>query len=52
MRVGMSGVLLHRGSGDHPGEAISAARGVRVIRSLRELPAGSSGVDGDNRVIW
>ena len=38
MRAGMSGVLLHRGHGDHPGEADLAARGVRVIRSLEELP--------------
>ena len=38
MRAGMSGVLLHRGHGDHPGEAELAARGVRVIRSLDELP--------------
>jgi len=35
-RVGMHGVLLHRGAGEHPGEL--AARGVRVIRSLSELP--------------
>ena len=38
MRVGMRGVLLHRGHGEHPGEAELAARGVPVIRSLRELP--------------
>jgi hypothetical protein len=39
MRAGMGGVLLHRGHGNHPGEADLAARGVRVIRSLDELPA-------------
>jgi len=38
MRVGMHGVLLHRGAGEHPGERDLAARGVRVIRSLSELP--------------
>jgi putative hydrolase of the HAD superfamily len=38
MRVGMRGVLLHRGAGEHPCERELAARGVPVIRSLEELP--------------
>jgi HAD superfamily hydrolase (TIGR01662 family) len=38
MRVGMRGVLLHRAGGEYPAEQELAARGVPVIRSLRELP--------------
>jgi putative hydrolase of the HAD superfamily len=38
IRVGMRGVLLHRGSGEHPHEHELTRRGVRVISSLRELP--------------
>jgi len=53
MRAGMSGVLLHRGHGDHPGEAELAARGVRVIRSLDELPRMviEPGIRAGDRVI-
>jgi HAD superfamily hydrolase (TIGR01549 family) len=38
MRVGMRGVLLHRGAGEPPSASELAARGVRIIRSLDELP--------------
>ena len=38
MRAGMRGVLLHRGSGEHPRERELTTRGVPVIRSLGELP--------------
>ena len=38
IRSGMRAVLLHRGSGAHPRERELATRGVRVIRSLGELP--------------
>ena len=53
MRAGMSGVLLHRGHGDHPGEAELGARGVRVIRSLDELPRMviEPGIRAGDRVI-
>jgi putative hydrolase of the HAD superfamily len=37
IRAGMQGVLLHR-AGDHPSARALAARGVRVIRTLDELP--------------
>jgi len=49
----MSGVLLHRGHGDHPGEAELGARGVRVIRSLDELPRMviEPGIRAGDRVI-
>lgn len=38
MRAGMRGVWLHRGADDYPDARALAARGVRVIRSLEELP--------------
>jgi HAD superfamily hydrolase (TIGR01549 family) len=38
IRVGMRGILLQRGSGEHPHQRELTTRGVHVIRSLRELP--------------
>ena len=38
IRAGMRAVLLHRGSSEHPRERELTPRGVRVIRSLGELP--------------
>jgi putative hydrolase of the HAD superfamily len=38
LRTGMKAVLLHRGNGQHPEEELLSARGVRVVRSLGELP--------------
>jgi len=38
IRAGMRAVLLHRGGGEHPRERELTPRGVRVIRSLGELP--------------
>jgi HAD superfamily hydrolase (TIGR01662 family) len=46
MRVGMRGVLLHRG-GEHPSARELAARGVPVIRSLAELPGLVLGESGN-----
>ena len=39
LRAGMRAVLLHRGEQRHPQTDELSARGVPVIRSLRELPA-------------
>jgi putative hydrolase of the HAD superfamily len=51
MRAGMRGVLLHRGADEHACARELAARGVRVIRSLWELPELVVAGSGD-RVIW
>jgi putative hydrolase of the HAD superfamily len=38
IRAGMRGILLHRGTSEHPREPELATRGIPVIRSLGELP--------------
>jgi putative hydrolase of the HAD superfamily len=50
LRAGMRAVLLHRGVGEHANERDLAARGVPVIRSLREVRKLAIGQSG-NRVI-
>jgi putative hydrolase of the HAD superfamily len=42
LRTGMRAMLLHRGRLRHPEEASLSARGVRVVRSLGELPTALS----------
>lgn len=38
LSIGMQAALVHRGSSHHPEERQLASRGVRVLRTLRELP--------------
>ena len=50
--AGMRAVLVHRSASPHPGAVELAARGVPVIRSLRELTHLVIGIESGDSLSW